>query len=352
MNIAFVINAINHGGAERQTVNLANSLADIEGNHVFLLTEKRRENEYPLRSKVERKEKLVNNLLLDTWCVVRFSHLYKIDVVIAMGIYANWVVCLSKFVYNHKVIVTEMNDPRHDNISQKSRFLRKLLYWRADGYIFQTEEEKQYYSKAIQNRGIVIPNPICTSLPIRNHIGKNEIVAVGRLMPQKNYPLLLQSFKIVHGNFPDYTLSIYGDGPEKEKLQELSCQLGISGAVYFHGFCKDVHQRIANSDIFVMSSDFEGMPNALMEAMGMGFPVVCTDCGGGGARALIAPLVNGVIAPIKNPEALAQAIMYMIKNPQVKEELGKQAMQINTTHSLANIGALWMNYCLSVFGKN
>lgn len=351
MKIAFVINAITSGGAERQTVNLAKSLADIDGNHLFLFSERKRAGEYPLTNLVTRLEILKNNLLLDAWQVIKYAKKYDIDVLIGMGIYANWILCLARFCCHSKVIVSEMNDPRHDRLSKKSRLLRKLLYWRGDGFVFQTEEEKNFYSAGIQSKSIVIPNPICGELPLRNSLPKKRIVAVGRLMPQKNYPLLLKSFSKLHLKHPDYELHIYGQGEELNSLTKLSEDLKIQDKVFFEGFCLNVHQAIQDSDIYVMSSDFEGMPNALMEAMGMGFPVVSTDCGGGGPKALIQSGKNGLLTRIGDETQLADTISFLIEHPKEKEKMGKEASKINQTHSLEEIGKKWMDFSLSLICK-
>lgn len=351
MNIAFVINAITNGGAERQTVNLANSLAKIEGNHLFLFSEDKRPGEYPISNQVTRVEILKKNLLVDAWQVFKYGRKYDIDVLIGMGIYANWVLCLSRLLGRRKVIVSEMNDPRHDRLSRKSKFLRKLLYWRGDGFVFQTEEEKDFYSSSIQSRSVVIPNPICGNLPLRSAMPQKRIVAVGRLMPQKNYPLLLKAFSKIHVKSPDYELHIYGQGELLASLKKMAEELDLQEHVFFEGFCLNVHHAIQDSDIYVMSSDFEGMPNALMEAMGMGFPVISTDCGGGGPKALIRSGVNGILTPIGDENQLADAISYVIEHPLEKEKMGRAASKINQTHSLEVIGNKWMEFCLLISCK-
>lgn len=352
MNIAFVINALNHGGAERQTVNLAHALSVIPGNKVFLLTEKKRTDEYPLSNDVIREEILTGSLLIDALKIQRCVCNFDIDIIIGMGIYPNWVVCLSRFLHKCKVIVAEMNDPLHDNISKKSRLLRRALYWKADGYVFQTKEERDFYTKNIRLKATVIPNPMCSQLPSRTSVASKNIVAVGRLMAQKNYPLLLKSFAIVVQKHPDYELHIYGKGAELNMLETLASDLNIRSKVFFEGFCNNVHREIADSDIYVMSSDFEGMPNALMEAMGMGFPVVCTNCGGGGPKALIVHGINGMLTPVGDEKKMAENISYLIENPQFKEQLGKEAMKINDTHSLSAIGKMWQDYCSLVYFRN
>lgn len=347
MRIAFLIRGISDGGLERRTVNLANQFSENETYHVSLLTGHVQDNEYKLAEKIDRIDLLNGNLLKDTFKLSKILLREKYDVIIGMGIYANWLVCLIRMIYKYKVIVVEANDPRHDSLSCYSRILRKILYWRADGYVFQTEEEKTYYSKSIQERSIIIPNPVKNDLPHRSANAKKEIVAVGRLMPQKNYAMLIRAFDIVHKKNPEYLLRIFGKGIEENKLKKLIGELGLEEYVILEGFCVNVHEKIKDSDIFVMTSDYEGMPNSLMEAMAMGFPVISTNCGGGGPRELIENNFNGILVPIGDDVFLANKIDWLINNIEVKEQLANHATDIRNSHSLSVIYKLWERYLMN-----
>lgn len=348
--VAFAIESICDGGLERRTVNLVNELSKSNNIDVCLISGTKKNNEYPLQNSVRRIQIMSGCLLKDVYRIRMFMCKNDIDVVVGMGIYSNFVVSLIRFLCNKKVVIVEANDPRHDNISKESKILRKLTYWRADGYVFQTREEQEYYSKNIQRKPIVIPNPVLEELPSREEPIIPEIVATGRMEKQKNYEMLIDAFNIVHKKHPNYKLKIYGKGSECEKIQAKISELDLNKYVEMPGFTLNVHKKIQHSDIYVLSSLFEGMPNALMEAMAMGFPVVSTDCGGGGPRELIQDNVNGRLTLNGSSYDLADKLCELIENPVKKEMLGKNAKAIRGTHCIENISLQWIAYLNRIIG--
>lgn len=351
MNIVIFIPSISGGGAERFSTLLSKGL--LSRNHnINLLTLSPQVNEYELSNDVNRyilstkKSFIKNAVLLHT-----YNKQKHIDICIAIGIYANLIAALSNFHSSTKIILLERNDPKHDLISRKSRLLRKLLYRFGDAFVFQTKDAKSFYSKRIQKRGVVIPNPVKDNLPLYTSKQKCEIVAVGRLMPQKNYILLLDAFSIVAQKHPEYRLRIFGKGKEEIVLKKHAQLMKIYDKVIFEGFSPTVHEQIKDSDIFVMSSDFEGMPNALLEAMCMGFPVISTDCPCGGPRMLINNKENGLLVPIGNKVAMANAILEYINNPTLKNKCATKAKESRTKYSLDNIIDLWCQFLDSLYSK-
>ena len=168
MKTAFVSVELTGGGSERQTVVLADAFSKYKKHQVYLITGRKKENEYTLTSSVDRLCVLKGNrqLIADTLVLLRIIKEYDLDVIIGMGIYANLLVSFARLLGGKaKTVVSEMSDPKHDNLSYKSRLLRKFLYWRADGYVFQTNEEKEYYSRRKQKRSAVIHNPIKKDIP-------------------------------------------------------------------------------------------------------------------------------------------------------------------------------------------
>ncbi|MCM1262986.1 MAG: glycosyltransferase [Butyrivibrio sp.] len=351
MRIAFVSEGLAGGGSERQTVVIAGAFSTEDKDCVYLITGDEKEKEYTVPKKVKRLCVLKGNktIVTDAVTLLKISKKHKIDVIIGMGIYANLLVSFVRLLGGKtRVVVSERSAPKYDNLSYKSKLLRKALYWRADGYVFQTNEERKYYSRKIQKKGIVIHNPVMNNLPYKTDKRNKEIVAIGRLMPEKNYSLLLNSFSIVCQKHSEYILRIFGVGVEEEKLKKLCSQLQIEKNVVFEGFQLDVHNKITDSDIYVISSDYEGMPNALMETMAMGFPVVATDCYGGGPRELIQDGVNGLLTPRGNVESMADRIIRLIEDEQLKISMGKHAMEIRETHSEQKIADMWKRYIYSL----
>lgn len=338
------------GGSERFTIVLSKGLADL-GYEVLLLTGPIHESEYSVAENVKRivihsQMSFVKNLKE----LYEYLNRNKVEVCVAIGIYPNLVAAATKcFFLSTKIILSERNAPKEDVLSWKSKVLRFLFYRFADAFVFQTLEAKAFYSKQIQKKGVVIPNPLKEGLPKRGEVRSKQIVAVGRLMPQKNYALLLNAFAEVCSWNNDYTLHIYGQGNLEHDLRLLSKELGIDNRVVFEGFVLDVHERIKNADIYVMTSDFEGLPNALMEAMAMGFPVISTDCPAGGPRMLITNEQNGLLIPVKDKNALVLALKKYIEESEWRENIAFQARKVSNKYSMINIIHIWHDFLKQYF---
>lgn len=227
----------------------------------------------------------------------------------------------------------------------------KLLAWKympkADGIVFQTDAQRQYFKKIRVRSCAVIPNSLTEAfLNQRADAGekKKRIISVGRLNRQKNIPLLIGAFSEIADEFPMYDLYIFGEGEERERLEQLIFKQGLENRVYLPGVKKNIKEELVQSEIFVMSSDYEGISNALLEALSVGLPSVATDCVGGGARMLIQDGENGILVPVNDRQALADGMRRLLKDTELRKRLSGNAVKVNEDYAPERILKRWETY--------
>ncbi|WP_022769793.1 glycosyltransferase [Butyrivibrio sp. NC2007] len=343
--ICIITRKLTGGGSERVFSLIANGFSSMDDCRTFILSGKSGENEYHLEPNVIRIEELCgNNIFRDAYTIVSNTVKHKFDVLIGGGFYCNICCCMAKlFIGRTKVVISERNDPKRDLISWRGRIARSIFFPLADGVVFQTQSAMDYYPKRISSRGKVIPNPIIDDLPQRIPT-KDTIVSIGRLHPQKNYPMLIDAYDMVWTNNKSFKLVIYGSGSEKKRLVEYARSKKSANNIYFEDFCQDVHERIKNDKIFVLSSLFEGMPNALMEAMAMGFPVIATDTENGGCREIITDGYNGFLVGVNDVTQLAKKIQLLISDEDTREKIAGNARVSMKRYLKDSICAEWMDF--------
>ena len=320
MNIIFFTMVMGRGGAERVITNLANYYKNC-GDDVTIATCQNLQCQYSLQKGIHFITLDMENSNQNK--IVRFICRRK---------------SLAKLLKdkNYDIALCFLPEPSFIMLSLKKRFHIKVLV------------SERWDS--IKNNSVIIPNPISddflneTYEPIR----RKEIVAIGRLNPQKNHKLLINAFKLVHQKFPDYILKIYGKGILQEELSLQIKELYLEEAVFLMGEVEHVNQILKGAGMFVLSSNSEGMPNALMEAMAMGLPVVSTDCPCGGPRFLIQDGVNGFLTDVGNIQALANKIIILLENPQLAERFALNAMNIIEHIKPERVYNQWRDYIQKV----
>lgn len=185
-----------------------------------------------------------------------------------------------------------------------------------------------YFPDSVQKHGYIIKNPLPNNIPEYSNHKEKRIVAVSRLEPQKNLFMLLKAFQTVSKINSDYKLEIYGEGSERKAVEQTIQRLGLSNNVVLKGFQKKVNEKIVNAYMYVCTSDYEGLSNALLESMAMGLAVVSTDSAGGGAREVIKDGVNGVLVPVGDDEFLSKKMVWLIKNEEIAIRMGREALKI------------------------
>lgn len=249
----------------------------------------------------------------------------------------------------NRVIISERGNPKRLIKNRYGWNFMKRYYKRADCAVFQTEDAKNTYPECVSQKGRVIPNPIKSDLPEPYFGERNRnITTFCRISAQKNLPVLLEAFRRLHAEHPEYTLRIIGDALNEEgaavknELVKSIDAHGLEAAVRFEPFMANVHKAILHDAMYVNSSDFEGISNAMLEAMAIGMPVVCTDCPIGGAKATIRDGENGLLVPVGDSEAIYQAMKKIIEHPEFAEKMAAEAARLRSSLSLPSIADAWM----------
>lgn len=249
----------------------------------------------------------------------------------------------------NKIIISERDNPKRLMKKRYGRPFVKKYYVRADRVVYQTQDALDTYPVCVSKKGVVIPNPIKGNLPV-SHTGirNKTITTFCRISKQKNLPVLIDAFAMLHKEHPEYQLKIIGDATNEEgvavrKAAEAQiARLGIQDTVLWCPFSANVHSLIIEDAMYVNSSDFEGMSNAMLESMAIGMPVVCTDCPIGGAKAMIRDRENGMLVPVGDSKAMYMAMKEVIEDSDLAEKISKNAAKLRETLSLENIAKRWM----------
>lgn len=152
------------------------------------------------------------------------------------------------------------------------------------------------------------------------------IISMGRLVEVKDYPTLFKAFCIVNQKIPSSKLVVLGEGPQRERLQLMLVEAGISGKVNLMGFKRNPFKYLLNGDVFVLSSLYETFGNVIVEAMSLGLPVVATKCNG--PEDIIQHGVNGFLVPKENPEAMADSVLSLLDNPELRKRFANEGKRI------------------------
>jgi glycosyltransferase involved in cell wall biosynthesis len=345
--ISLVITNLSSGGAERVLSIVANYLANLNYD-VQVIALQDDSIDYLLNEKVkfiylERKFKKKPLYILERIYKLR-KLISNSEVVISFLWFVNIYTIVASLFLNKKIIISERSDPANElNGSRIGKWLRNVIYILPDKIVFQTLEAKEHYSEIIQEKGVIIPNPITPNLPNRYLLDrKKEVVSICRLAPQKNIKMTIDAFSKLIKDYPDYTLVIYGEGQQRRELEIYIEKLLLNNKIFLPGFKPDIHDRIVDSAIYISSSNYEGISNSMLEALAMGIPSVVTDCPVGGARMFIKNNVNGILVPINNVDALYEAMKAIIENEEFTEQLSKNATLIREELSIDIICKKWV----------
>lgn len=362
MKLSFVTSTLTSGGAERVISLLANNFAergyDVE---VIALT-----SISPDFYTVDPKVKYIHadkvskgGLLGESWWFRNHIKNEQPEVVIAFMEAVYEFVLMALLGTKIPVISSERLDPAI--ISWPRKVLRWLLLPTAAAHVVQTQHIKNYYSKRIQKKTHIIYNPVNErvfetsydndddndnpELKIKDE-RLNRIISVGRLYPQKNQKMMIEAFAPISKRYPDWKLVIYGEGHLRNDLERLVERLKVKDKVLLPGRCETVIEEVAKSKVFCLSSDYEGMSNAMIEALCVGTPVISTKVSG--TDELIRDGENGLLVDIGDKDGLVQAFEKLLGHQELREKIGKEGQNLAAKFKMDTIVDQWEKLIKSV----
>ena len=343
--VTFVIGHLLQGGSERVVSNLSWEMSEM-GMDVAILSYYAAEPVYELHPSVkliEVQTETGSKNVLSNILFVRHIFKQRQGVIYSFIAVFNMISIVAHIGLKSKLIVADRNDPNCVPGKALIRAIRNFLYRFADCIVVQTSANADYFRKRKCRQVKVIYNPL-------DLFGKNGqslksekkdvVVSVGRLVEQKNQEMMIKAFERVHRVLPSYKLIIYGDGDKRGELIEFIRKYALSDCIELPGNRKDIFDEISSAKLFALSSNFEGMPNSLVEAMGLGLPVISTKVSG--ATDLIKDRINGELVDIDDDRTLAERMIAILKDDELQIRYGEEAVKIADELSKNNITKEWI----------
>lgn len=352
MKVAIIVPSLVCGGVQRSASLLANYLLKSGNYDVFLYNLSEDIPFYPLDRAIR-----VHNISNERgfWGKIlrnykRFRAVrtlikeHKIEIVVGYTYLSALIMCCACIGLEVKCIICERADPARYSLFVKMAKL--LLYRRGDGAIFQTAYVQDYFKNIIKN-GEVIPNLIEVdklpqTLPYSER--KKRIVNVGRLDKQKNQKMIVSAIARISREIQDYIVEIYGEGELHESLQNQIDELGLNEQVILKGESKDVFNDIKSAKLFVFTSNYEGFPNALLEAMAMGLPCISTECPAYAQKKMLQDCEYGKTIDMEDDGKLSEEILRALNAEICDESILKSSSYVREKYDVNNIIQRWTDY--------
>jgi len=353
--VAFYINSLDKGGAQRVIVNVAEALY-AKGTEVVLVTTKKAEEEYTVSDGIRRvyseitDDEVTNSRVGNFYR--RFRKLRKIwkeerpDVAVSFIGKNNFMTIATAAFLPVSVAVSVRGEPTEEYYNKVMRLIAKHLFAFADGIIFQTEDAKAFFPQKAQKKSVILPNPLDVACmrPRYEGVREDTIVSVGRVDENKNHKMIIDAFIANHDKYPKMHLVIYGNGDKRQSLLQYIKEQHMEDYIHMPGNVSNVPDHIERARIFILASDTEGMPNALLEAMALGLAVISTDCPCGGPRTVIRHGENGMLVPVRDTRALTKALDQILSDPQLEQSMGAKAYEIQQQLSPEVVNEKWQSY--------
>lgn len=340
--IVFFTGYMGRGGAERVISILSRQYAEL-GWTVQIVMLLHKNVEYDLDSRVELVD-LSSDKGIRKDCVRVLGRIRKFlkkeqpSICVVFMAQICLLVGLAASGLHIPLVMSERIDPSQVKRNYIYRKSLNYFYSHCKRTVLQTQRAMRYFPSKVQNNSTIITNPICVNTEVSSN-PKHRIVTAGRLEPQKNQKMLIRAFAEFKKCFPEYSMDIYGEGTLKEELQALINELGMSDCIKLPGNVPNLHECIADAEIFVLPSNFEGLSNALLEAMMMGLPCIATRCAG--CDEVIDDGENGLLIDVGDTDGLVQAMVKLASDPSFARRLAKRSKQDSSQFHVDNVIAKW-----------
>lgn len=360
--VLFITRGMGIGGAQKAIIFVANACANA-GYKVSIISLTNTEPSININKKIEIKyagynPTLVNKDFLPKKVFHKLKLLLQLrqmvskekpDIVVTFMADIVRIVTYALLGTKTLIIGSERGNPLGYSMKQLKKYSKS--YKKCDKVVFQTHKAASIFEESIQDKSIIIPNPSIPRLnPIEPFMGERRkiISAAGRLHVQKRFDILISAFSKVIKKYPDYQLHIYGEGSERKALEEIIRELNLMDYVTLKGETADVFVEANDHYAFVLCSDYEGIPNVLIEALSLGIPCISTDCDPGGPRKLFNDGRRGLLIPTGDIDRLANAICNYIENPELASQYGELGREVNNEFDPDLIAQKWNEVINSV----
>ena len=337
--------------------NLANYFSE-NGYDTILVTSFRSAWEYPLASTVKRltleeQEIKQSKIKRNISRIKKLRNLCKRerpDVLVSFMQEPNFRAILATRGLNVKTLVSVRSDPNKEYEGIVGTIVGKWILPMADGCVFQTLDAQKCFPRRLQKKSKIIYNTVKEEFfEVIREPTRGEIVTCGRLTEAKNHAMLIDTFADVVKQIPYATLKIYGEGSLRGTLQKQINNLGLQEKIKLMGLIENVADALKTADLFILSSDYEGMPNALMEAMAAGVPCISTDCPCGGPRELFGAELSAQLVQVGSKEELStRTIQYFQSSNWTKKTLATAEKTVSQKFKSEIIYNEWIAYIISL----
>jgi glycosyltransferase involved in cell wall biosynthesis len=358
MQIVFVIYSLQAGGAERVLSIMANHWSGKSHKiKVITLDDGSKPSFYDIDPRIQQISLDVAGASKNGFAGIlnNFRRIYKLrtairktqaETIISFMTETNVLTLIASYGLRIPVVVTEHTDPWTGPVADVWSKLRLWLYPRANRVVVLNERAREFFDKSPDITTMVMPNPVVIEDDkepgnLNNEaISDHLIVAMGRLSQEKRFDLLIRAYSKVATEHKDWNLIILGEGPEREALETLREELGLADRIMLPGTVKHPHVLLKRSDMFVSSSELEGFPMALCEAMACGLPVITTEYHSA-AHDIVKDGHNGIIVPAGDEQVLAETMIQLIEDPGERTRLADNSPEVGIRFSVDAVMERW-----------